>query len=652
MSRTIPAVAGPCVSPKIAGTMAKNATRDGAFRKSAGGIAIEAARASAAVACGVMIASPFVGIGGPLPLIVGAGGLFALCGSLAPASAAALGFLAGAAWFLTGLYPLARVTPAGYAAASLLLAIYTAAFGAACGPAWRRGGTSGALAAAGLWTLLEIIRGRIPIFGFPWMLAGHSFSGWTLASQIADIFGVYGLSFLAVFTGAALFRLGPQAFGGEVPAAGGAWRNGGGERAGAPGMGFPSSRSEKALGADRGFGEPDVAEPSDAGSVRPGAAEPSVPVRARMPFRFRDRRVSARLGIALCAATWAAAILYGAFRVASYGEKLGPKVLIIQPNVASKVNLSAEEKDAMFLRSAELQRAAMAAAESPPDLVVWPETMLPGRFELDDYSERLRRLQAERPAPMLVGSDFVRNPEVPDVMLQDWYNSAILLDASGRVIGRHDKIHLVPFGEYIPFSDRFPSLKRLATVTRDKYSPGQPPARILALPDGTRLGASICFEDIFPDLAARQAAAGIDILINLTNDGWFDGTHEPIQHMRFGIFRAIETRRPMIRATNTGLSVVIDALGAVRDRLPAGSPCTLLTRIPMPANEMASFYAAVGDWWWVVFALLAVRGRTPSPPHPGLLKDRIYGLSTRGRRGGSSGSPFHQPGSGDITSLP
>ena len=139
-------------------------------------------------------------------------------------------------------------------------------------------------------------------------------------------------------------------------------------------------------------------------------------------------------------------------------------------------------------------------------------------------------------------------------------NSAYMLDPRGEVLGRTDKIHLVPFGEYVPLARFLPFVKKMVVGIGD-FKPGS----INPLPLGkTLVGTLVCFEAIFPDIARDYVRAGSRILINITNDAWFGRSSAPYQHLVMSKFRAIENRVPVIRAANTGVSAFIDILGNVQ----------------------------------------------------------------------------------------
>jgi apolipoprotein N-acyltransferase len=229
------------------------------------------------------------------------------------------------------------------------------------------------------------------------------------------------------------------------------------------------------------------------------------------------------------------------------------------------------------------------------------------------------------------------------------FNSALLIDANGRPVGRYDKIHLVPYGEYVPFRSWLPFMNSLSPYDYD-YSMTAG-AQYTRFPLGDKFfGVVICYEDTDSSLARQYVQAGgqgpVDLLVNITNDGWFDGTSEHEEHLAVSRFRAVETRRSLARAVNMGISAVIDGSGRVlapqlvqkkdhrsRWKLPPGTSAALPTNrwaefkknelvllASIPIDRRRSLYARWGDWlpWscWLFLggAIAASFFRGPSRP--------------------------------------
>lgn len=193
------------------------------------------------------------------------------------------------------------------------------------------------------------------------------------------------------------------------------------------------------------------------------------------------------------------------------------------------------------------------------------------------------------------------------------YNSALLLDGKGNVLGMHDKAFLLMFGEYLPFGERFPWLYDLSPET-SRFQPG---TRTAPLELGkARMGMLICYEDLVPRYARRIAAHNPNVFVNLTNDAWFGKTEEPYHHLNLALMRTVEYRRWLLRSTNTGVSVFIDAVGLRVAETSLDGAETLLQDVPL--LEDRTVYASMGDWPLLVLAawLLLLWGRALRGPGP------------------------------------
>jgi apolipoprotein N-acyltransferase len=239
-----------------------------------------------------------------------------------------------------------------------------------------------------------------------------------------------------------------------------------------------------------------------------------------------------------------------------------------------------------------------------PDLVVWPES--PAPFVEDDsrFQQALAALARQTQAPLVVGSlgtDFV--PEE-----QDWrsFNSALVVSANGARVGRYDKIHLVPFGEYIPFK-RLLFFARKLTGRVSSFTRGEDRKVFrLGTQNGSahRYGVFICYESVFADEVRQFAQLGADVLVNISDDGWYGDTSAPWQHLNMARMRAIENRRWILRDTNNGVTASIDPYGRVRQSIPRHQVDAL------PAGygfrDDITFYTAHGDVFAWACAILAL----------------------------------------------
>ncbi|HNT35165.1 MAG TPA: apolipoprotein N-acyltransferase, partial [bacterium] len=182
-----------------------------------------------------------------------------------------------------------------------------------------------------------------------------------------------------------------------------------------------------------------------------------------------------------------------------------------------------------------------------------------------------------------------------------------LLGSDGAPLGEHFKHKLVPFGEYIPFSNVFPVLKRVFQNANPNLNtqPGRE-FQIWTLKD-VRMAAQVCFEILYPNLARRFVREGARLIINSANDGWYQDIGQTEQHLALGIYRCIETRVPMVRATNTGVSAYVSAAGEIQgETSPFEQPWVDCRSVPVP--ELSSFYRRFGDVFGigcVLFVILA-----------------------------------------------
>jgi len=237
-----------------------------------------------------------------------------------------------------------------------------------------------------------------------------------------------------------------------------------------------------------------------------------------------------------------------------------------------------------------------------PDLVVWPEASTPFYFGFDEVaSMKVIRLARQAGAPLVFGSPYGERVDGKPTV----FNSAYMLSKEGEVLGRYDKIHLVPFGEYVPFrSILFFVEKMVETIGR--FGSGKE-AKTFKLHD-SRFGISICYEIIFPDLIRRFAKNGADFLVNITNDAWFGKSPAPYQHMSMAVLRAVENRMPIVRSANTGVSGAIDRDGTILKTTGIFEKRVLLTKIQTYKRKI-TYYSAYGDVFsWLCIATVCGLG--------------------------------------------
>jgi apolipoprotein N-acyltransferase len=444
-----------------------------------------------------------------------------------PTQALKLGLLAGMVHFMSLIYWIIFVLDhygnlnvflslGPYLLLCFYLALYIAVF------SWGtarilRSSSFPAFFIAALWVSLEYVRGHF-LTGFPWCLLGYSQYAHLQLIQVADITGVYGVSFLIVLSNGLLYSL---------------------------------------------------------------------------LFRRPEKSpLFHRLEIFLGVAVLFAAVSYGFSRMdkAEAAPAQSPiSCAIIQADIDQSVKW-----DPLYQTQTMniYRRLTLSALSAHPRLIVWPETALPFFFQdRSDLSKEVLSLARASHADLLFGSPAYQRKGKEYV----YYNRAYLLSADGR-LQSYDKVHLVPFGEYVPLKHILFFVRRMVAGAGD-FEPG---SAVSPLKDrGISFGPLICFEAIFPKLARTQVKKGAEILVNLTNDAWFGTTSAPYQNLAMTVFRAVENRRPLVRAANTGISAFIEPNGKIVARSRLFTEQTLV-RAVQPISIPISIYTRFGD----VFALL------------------------------------------------
>jgi apolipoprotein N-acyltransferase len=266
----------------------------------------------------------------------------------------------------------------------------------------------------------------------------------------------------------------------------------------------------------------------------------------------------------------------------------------MQPNLPQDEKFNYEARSDVLKLYAQL--SARPSKERPRGLeqtthLIWPESALP--FYLNKEPDALAQIGALLPenTVLITGGDRMLDPRPPTAK-GETYNSIYVVDHRAAVIALYDKLHLVPFGEYLPLQ---PLLERLGMVQITKLEGGFAAGerrQVLAIPGGPPMLPLICYEVIFPgELVPPGERPGW--LLNVTNDGWFGMSSGPYQHLQQARLRAIEEGLPLVRAANTGISAVIDPLGRIVASLPLGSEGVLDAPLPRPVAR--TVYARFGD---------------------------------------------------------
>ncbi len=398
-----------------------------------------------------------------------------------------------------------------------------------------------------IWVSIEYLRSNLSFLALPWALLGHTQYQHPMIIQIAAFTGAYGISFLIALTNAAL------------------------------------------AAAILSF------SPSDFRSGYNVVA----PVTRRTAISLM-LTVAAGLGLTLT---------YG-FVIHSQPND-GPviRASVLQGNIDQKMKAN-PKKHSQFIMQKYTDLSRQAAADQP-DLILWPEASTPG-FVLKDQPllKKISALIAELKTPFLIGSsEYPKFIKDRPLRPEDVGNAALYFSSEGKFLGQYLKIHLVPFGEDLPYKDiiSWPSF----IVPKDKKTfeiPGKE-FKIFKLGE-TKFGAVICWEVVFPQLIRKFVNEGATFMVNLTNEGWFGDTSAPHQMVAIVTFRAVENRVPIARAANTGISCFIDSYGKITGRVKdQNSDDTFvegyLTGEIRPSNQR-TFYTLYGDIF--VYIVLSITG--------------------------------------------
>jgi apolipoprotein N-acyltransferase len=281
-------------------------------------------------------------------------------------------------------------------------------------------------------------------------------------------------------------------------------------------------------------------------------------------------------------------LAYGWLRI-PHGLATEFTIGIVQPNIDPNQKFTRTMRGKSFGRLIDGSRACNRIARdslgSPCDLILWPESATPVFIKSpNEYQREVFDLADELNTPILVGSPII------DYQRHEIYNGAVLIEP-GRILQQeYRKIHLVPFGEHIPF-DRYIPLFRKIDLGEGDYSPGSD--FMVFRSRGVTFSCLICFESIFPDLSRTFVRHGARLLLNITNDGWFGRISGPQQHNDMAILRAVENSVPLARSSNTGISMAVDAYGRILAATPLFTETAIVRRLPMSSGR--TIYGRIGD---------------------------------------------------------
>lgn len=291
---------------------------------------------------------------------------------------------------------------------------------------------------------------------------------------------------------------------------------------------------------------------------------------------------------ALAVALIAAALSYGHYRLKHPPHPDGSmKVALIQGNIEQFHKWDPAFQDEVFDTYKQL---TWKAVKDRPDLIAWPETATPFYFQDAARGPELKEFVKATGTYLLTGSPTLQVLGDEDRPRYMEYNSAYLISPAGETSGRYDKMHLVPFGEYVPLAKLLPFVSKMVSGIGD-FGSGKS-YTVLDAGKG-RFGTAICFEVIFPELVRHFALGGADFLVSITNDAWFGRSAAPYQHFNMAVMRAVENRRALIRIANTGVTGIILPTGEVAARTGIFTACSVEGEIPL-VKEL-SFYTTRGD---------------------------------------------------------
>lgn len=278
------------------------------------------------------------------------------------------------------------------------------------------------------------------------------------------------------------------------------------------------------------------------------------------------------------------------------------RVGLVQPDIPQSLKFEPGEKQMILSRLGDQTDVLLA---DHPDLIIWPETAMPWVIQNDRESvDLVTNILAKSKAHLLTGYFDDRYPKL--------YNAAILFTPQAHIGGVYRKIHLVPFGEFVPLRSIWaPLLKRVGPKdynvddffdmsTGDEYS--------IFEANGLRFGTVICFEDTLPDLYRRFVQRDVDFMVNLTNDAWFKTSPELQMHLANAVFRAVENRRLLVRATNNGVTCVVSEHGFIRSHCVPFVQGSLSSELSLPTERTQTFYTRHGDVFVAGCAVIAVLG--------------------------------------------
>ena len=331
--------------------------------------------------------------------------------------------------------------------------------------------------------------------------------------------------------------------------------------------------------------------------------------------------------------TLAVVVAYGISQIRSYeppSER--KKFALIQPSIPQTLIWDERENSNRFGQLIALSEKAL---EAKPDAIVWPEASVPNmlRHHAETGDAIVGLMQKHKVWGILGSDDAEMRPGGTTLRDVDYFNSAFAISPEGRLVGVYKKRQLVIFGEYIPFVKTLPFMKYLSPAGETGFTPGKGAVPFNLESIGVIASVLICFEDTFPHLVRKYVEPDTDILVNLTNNGWFGESAAQWQHAATAVFRAVENRIPLVRCANNGLTCWVDATGAMhdvyfpddKDIYKVGFKTVEVPVLGEGELRTLTFYTKYGDvFGWSCFAIVvanlagasilkAMKRKTPAP---------------------------------------
>jgi len=443
-----------------------------------------------------------------------------------------IGYIFGIVFFLGIIYWLFNVSILGTIGLVLFLSLLPSMFTSMCPP--KMFDVKYAVFVPSVWVLTEYIRAHI-FTGFPWALLGYSQSLNLPIIQIADITGVYGVSFIIVLVNFGIYL-----------------------------------------------------------------------VLKRAPKRFYV--------LFFIFITFILALSYGQKRINQNYPIQDLKVAIIQGNIPQEIKWDMRYKDHILNKYEALTKNS---ARENPRFIVWPESSVPGYLNEElDLKRRIAKIAESQNVYLLVGTLEEKKNK--------FYNTATLISNKGKILKNYYKIHLVPFGEFIPLKEKFSWVRNLINKPIGDFDSGKDYTvfefrlknsikaenTIHKTTEFFKFSVLICFEDIFPELSREFVKRGARFLVNITNDAWFGKTNAPYQHMQGSVFRAVENRVPVLRAANTGVSCIIEHTGKVQNSVNIENQKTFVDGYVVATIKSVfskTIYTRFGDvFCFILFIFIAI----------------------------------------------